>query len=311
MLLSSLSHAWVFATLWTAACETYLSFTVSQSLLRLMSIVSTMASNHLILSPPPPPALILSSIMVFSNESALCIRWPNTGASVSASVLPMNTQGWLPLELTGLISWQSKGAVSSTTIWKHLQHSTFFMVQLSYQYMTTGKTIALTVWTFVSKVMSLLFNKLSRFVIVFFPRSKHLLSSWLQSPSTVILGSKKIKSVTVSIFSPSICHEVMGPHAMILVFWMLSFKPAFSLSSFTLIKRLFSSSLFSSVKVVSSAYLWLMIFLLTILIPASDSSSLAFHTMYSAYKLNKQGDNIQPWNTLSQFRTSPLFHVQF
>ena len=188
---------------------------------------------------------VFLSISVFSNESALCIRWPNTGASVSASVLPMNTQGWLPLELTGLISWQSKGAVSSTTIWKHLQHSTFFMVQLSYQYMTTGKTIALTVWTFVSKVMSLLFNKLSRFVIVFFPRSKHLLSSWLQSPSTVILGSKKIKSATVSTVSPSVCHEVTGPDAMILLFWMLSFKPGFSLSSFTLIKRLFSSSLFS------------------------------------------------------------------
>ena len=96
--------------------------------------------------------------------------------------------------------------------------SAFFMVQLSRSYMSTGKTIALTRWTFVGKVMSLLFNMLSRLVITFLPRSKHLLISWLQSPSAVILEPKKIKSVTVSILSPSICHEVMGPDAMILVF---------------------------------------------------------------------------------------------
>ena len=100
----------------------------------------------------------------------------------------------------------------------------------------TGKTIALTTQTFVGKVMSLLFNMLSRLVIAFLPRSKHLLISWLQSPSAVILEPEKIKSLTVSIVSSSICHEVMGPDAMILVFWMLSFRPAFSLFSFTLIK---------------------------------------------------------------------------
>ena len=130
---------------------------------------------------------------------------------------------------TGLISLLSKGlsrVSSSTTV------SAFFMVQLSNPYMTTGKTIALSIWTFVSKVMSLLFNMLSRFVIVFLPRSKYLLISWLQSSSTVILEPKKIKSLTVSTFSPSICHEVTGPDAMIFVFQMLSFKPAFSLSSF-------------------------------------------------------------------------------
>ena len=99
-----------------------------------------------------------------------------------------------------------------------LQSSAFFMVQLSYPYMTTIKTIDLTRWTFVGKVMSLLFNTLSRFVVAFLPRSKHLLISWLQSPSTVILEPKKIKSVTVSIVSSSICHKVMGPDAMILVF---------------------------------------------------------------------------------------------
>ena len=110
--------------------------------------------------------------------------------------------------------------------------------------MTTGKIIAFTVWTFVSKVMCLLFNTLSSFVIAFLPRSKCLLISWLQSPSTVILEPKKLKSVTASTFPPSLYHKVMGPDIMILVLWMLNFKPAFSLSSFTFIKRLFSSSHF-------------------------------------------------------------------
>ena len=134
------------------------------------------------------------------------------------------------------------------------------MIQLSYPYMTTGKTIAFTRWTFVGKVMSLLFNMLSRLVIAFLPKSKRLLISWLWSPSAVILESKKIKSVTVSIVSPSIYHEMMGPDAMILVFWMFSFKPAFSCSSFTFLKRFFSSSSLSVIKVVYSAYLRLLIF---------------------------------------------------
>ena len=103
-----------------------------------------------------------------------------------------------------------------------LRCSAFFIVQLSHPYMTTGKTIALTRWMFVGKVMSLLFNMLSRLVIAFLPRSKRLLISWLQSPSAVILEPKKIKSLSVSIVSPSICHEVMGPDAMILVFWVKS-----------------------------------------------------------------------------------------
>ena len=160
--------------------------------------------------------------------------------------------------------------------------------------MTTGKTIALTRWTFVGKVMSLLFNMLSRLVITFLLSSRRLLISRLQSPSAVILEPRKIKSATVSTVSPSICHEVMGPDAIILVFWMLCFKPTFSLSSFTCIKRLFSSSL-SAIRVVSSAYLRLLIFLPAILIPAFASFSSAFLMMYSAFKLNKQGDNIQPW----------------
>ena len=115
--------------------------------------------------------------------------------------------------------------------------------------MTTGKTIALPRWTFVGKVMSLLFNMLSRLVMTFLPRSKHLLISWLLSPSAVILEPQR-KSATVSTVYLSICHEVMGPDAMISVFWMLSFKLTFSLSSFTFIKRLFSSSLLSAVSVV-------------------------------------------------------------
>ena len=174
-----------------------------------------------------------------------------------------------------------------------LWHSAYFIVQLSHPYITIGKTIALNRWTFVVKVMSLLFNMLSRLVIDFLPRNMHLLISWLQSPSAVILEPKKIKSFTVSIVSPSICHEMMGPDAIILFFRMLSFKLTFSLSSFVFIKRLFSSSLLSAIRVVSSAFLRLFLFLPEILIPTCASYSPAFLMMYSAYKLNKQGDNVQ------------------
>ena len=146
--------------------------------------------------------------------------------------------------------------------------------------------------------MSLLFNMPSRLVITFLP-SKRLLISRLQLPSVVILEPRKIKSVTVCTASPSIYHEVMGLDAMILVFWMLSFKPTFSLYSFPFIKRLFSSSLLSAITVVS-AYLSLLIFLLAILISTCASSSLAFLMMCSAYKSNEQGDNIQPWRTTFQ-----------
>ena len=141
------------------------------------------------------------------------------GVSASASVLPMNNQDWFSLGLIDLITLQSKGLLrvfSNTTVLKHqfLQRSAFFMVQLSHPYMITGKTIALTRWPFVGKVTSLLFDVLSRLVIAFLPRSKHLLISWLQSPSAVILEPPKIKSLviykdTVSSVSPSICHEVM------------------------------------------------------------------------------------------------------
>ena len=135
---------------------------------------------------------------------------------------------------------------------------------------------------------------LSRFVITFHPRSKCLLISRLQSPYAVVLEPKNRKSATVFSDSPSICHEVMGQNVMIFIYSVLSFIPAFSLSSFTLIKGLFSSSSLSSFRVVPSAYLRLLIFPLAILIPACESSSLAFRMMYSAGKLNEQGDNIQP-----------------
>ena len=136
-------------------------------------------------------------------------------------------------------------------------------------------------WTdFVGKIMSLFFNMLSTLVITF-PRSKCLLISWLQSPSAVIVQSQQIKFVTVSNVSPSICHELMGPDAMILVFWMLSFKPVFSLSYFTFIKRLFSSSL-SAIRVVSSAYLRLLIFLLQSWFQLLIHPAWPFHMTYSA-----------------------------
>ena len=195
-----------------------------------------------------------------------------------------------------LVSLQSKGlsrVFSNTTVQKHQFFGTHLPSQSNSQhpYVTTGKTIALSRRTLVGKVMSQLLNMLSRLVITFLPRSKRLLISWLQSASAVILEPKKIKSDTVSTVSPSICHEVMGPDAMILVFWMLSFKPTFSLSSFTFIKRLFSSSL-SAIRVVSSVYLRLLILLLAILISACALSYPALFMMYSACKLNKQGDNI-------------------
>ena len=150
------------------------------------------------------------------------------GLQLQYQSLPMKIQDWCPLGWTGWIFLQSKGLsrVFSETIVQN--HQSFgaqlsFVVRLSHPYITTRKTIALTRQTFVGKVMSLLFNMLSRLVIAFLPRSKHLLISWLQSPSSVILEPPKIKFLTVSIASPLICHEVMGSDAMILLFWMLSF----------------------------------------------------------------------------------------
>ena len=179
------------------------------------------------LSSPSPPAFNLSQ-----HQGLLQCQFFSSGGqsirvSASTSVLPMNTQDWSPLGWTGWISLQSKGlsrVFSNTTVKKHQ----FFSEQLSSQSNShiytwlLEKTIALTRWTFVDKVMSLLISMLSRLVITFLPRSKRFLISWLQSQSAVILEPSKIKSATVSTIYPSICHEVMGLHdAMILVFWML------------------------------------------------------------------------------------------
>ena len=237
-----LSRLRLFVTPWITARQASLSITNSQSLLNPMCIELVMPSNHLILC-----CLLLllpairPSIRAFSNESILCMTWPKYW-SFSFSISPFN-------EHRGLISfrmdWLDLLAVQGTlkSLLQHhsskasiFQCSAFFIVQLSHTYMTTGKTIALTRWAFVGKVMSPLFNMLSRLVIPFLPRGKHLLISWLQSPSAVVLEPKKIKSDTLSTVSPSISHEVMGPDAMSLVFWMLSFKPTFSLSFFTFIK---------------------------------------------------------------------------
>ena len=162
-----------------------------------------------------------------------------------------------------------------------LRCSALFTVQLSHPYTTTGKTIALTRRTFVGKIMSLVLNMLSMLIITFLPRSKRLLISWLQSLSAVILEPPKIKSDAVSTVSPSISHEVMGPDAMIFIFWMFSECWALSqlFHSFTFIKRLFSSSLLSAIRVVSSVYLRLLKFLPEIMIPAYVSSSPAFLMM--------------------------------
>ena len=150
----------------------------------------------------------------------------STGASASASVLPVNIQDWFPLGLTGLTSLQFKGLsriFSNTTVQKYQFFGTQPSLWSNYHICTTGKTIALIRWTFVSKVMPLLFNMLSRLVIALCPRNKRLLISWLQSPSEVILEPKKRKSITVSIVSQSICHGVMWPDAMIFIFLNVEF----------------------------------------------------------------------------------------
>ena len=201
-----------------------------------MSIELVILSNHFILC---HPLLLLSSILpsirVFSSESACCIRWPKYWSySISSST-----------EYSGLISfqidWIDLLAVQGTlgSLLQHhnlkasiLQPSAFFMVQLAHPYMTTGKTKALAVQMFIGKVISLLFNMLSRFIKAFLPGRKHLLISWLQSPSVVILEPKKRKSVCFHFF-PIYLPWNDGTRGMIIAFWMLSFKPAFSFSSFT------------------------------------------------------------------------------
>ena len=217
----SLSHVWLFATPWTAARQTSLYITNSWSLLKFMSIESVMPSSHLIfghpllLLPPIPP-----SIRVFSSETALLIRWSKYW-SFSFNISPSNEHSrlipfrmdWLDLlEVQGTLKSLLQHHSSKASI---LRRSAFFIVQLSHPYMTTGKTIALTRWIFVGKVMSLLFNTQSRMVITFLPRSKRVLISWLQSPSAVVLEPKKTVCHCFHCFPVSLqwrygtrCHDI-------------------------------------------------------------------------------------------------------
>ena len=259
-----------------------------------------MPSSHLILCrpllllPPIPP-----SIKAFSSESTLCIMWQKYW-SFSFNISPSSEHpGLISFRMEWLDLLAAQGTLKS--LLQHhsskasiLQCSAFFIVQLSHDY---WKHHSLTIQTFVGKVMSLHFNMLSRLVITFFPRSKHLLLSWLQSPSAVILEPPKIKSVTVSTVSPSICHEMMGPDAMIFVFWMLSFKPTFSLSSFTFIRRLVNSSLLFAIRwchlrIWGYWYFSHQSWFQRVLPPAQRFLCCTLHI-----KLNKQGDSIQPWCT--------------
>ena len=214
----------LFVTPWTETRQASLSITNSWSPPKHISTESVMPPNHLILC---RPLLLLPSIFpsirVFSNESPLHIRWPKYW-SFSLNISPTNEH---PELISSRMDWLDLLGVQGThksLLQYHsskpsiLRRSAFFTVQLSHPYRTTGKTIALTRRTFVGKVMSLLFNMPSRLVITFLPRSKRLLISWLQSPSAVILEPQIIKSLTVSTVSPYICHEVMGPGAMIFIF---------------------------------------------------------------------------------------------
>ena len=195
----SLGHVQLFATPLTAARQASLPITNFQSPPKPMSIESVTPSNHLILC---RPLLLLPSIFpsirVFSNESALHIRWPKYW-SFSFNISPSNEySGWISFRMDWLDLLAVQGTLKSILLHYSskapiLLHSAFFKVQLSHLYMTTGKTISLTRRTFVNKVMSLLFNMLSRLVITFLPRSKRLLISWLQSPSAAILEPRKIK----------------------------------------------------------------------------------------------------------------------
>ena len=198
----------------------------------------------------------------------------------------MNVQSWSPLGWIDLISLLSKGlsrVFSSTTIQKHQFFGTQPFLRSKHTFLPDyWKNHGFNYKDFAGKRGLRFVNILSRFVTTFLPRSKHLLISWLQLLSTEILEPKKIKYITVSTFPPSVYHEVMGPDAKILVFWMLSLKPAFSLSSFTFMMRLFSSSLLSAIRLITTGYLMLWVFLPAILIPDCASSSPAFLMMYSA-----------------------------
>ena len=263
----------------------------SPSLLKLTSTESVMPSNHLILCCPLSPLpSIFPRIGVFSNESVFRIRWPKYW-SLTFSISSSN-------EYSGLISfridWFDLLAIQGT-VKSLLQHhsskasillrSAFFMVQLSHPYTTTRKAIALTIWTFVDKVTSLLFNTLSRFVIAILPRCRRLLISWLQSPSSVILVPNKMKSDTVWTYSPSICHEVIGLYVMILDFWRLSLSQLFhSLSPSSrgsLVPLYFQPIKWYHVHIWDCWYFSQQSWFQLVIHPAQHFARLHFHKMYS------------------------------
>ena len=241
-----------------------------------------MCSPSWTLLPPPSPYHPSGSSQCTSPKHPVSCIEPRLATRFIHDILHVS----MPLRIHWLYLLAAHGTLKS--LLQHysskpsiLQCSAFYIVQLTSIH-DHWKNHSLTTQTFVFKVMSLLFNMVSSLVIDFLPRSKHLLISWLQSTSAVILEPKKINPLNASIVSPSICHEVMGPDAMIFFFLMLSFKPAFSFSSCNFNNRLFSSSSISALRVVLSAYLRLLIFLPEILIPAYASSSPQFYVMYSA-----------------------------
>ena len=292
------------------------SLPVHHQLLELAQThVHQMPSNHLILCHPLLLPSIFPSVRVFSKESVLRIKWP-TYWSFNFKVSPFN-EYWGLIFIS--IDWCDLLSVQGTlkSLLQHrstkasiLQCSAFFVVQLSHLYMTTRKTTALTRWNFVDKVMSLLFNMLSRLVITLHPRSKCPLISWLQLPSSVSpLPPKKVSHCFCCF--PSICHEVMKLDAMIFIFLMLSLKPTFPLSFFIFINKLFSSSLFSAIGVVSSVYLrywyfsqqsWFQL----VLHPAQHFALYTLHISYISRVAIYSLDVL-----LFQFGTCLLFHVWF
>ena len=312
VVVKSPSCVWLFVTPWTAELQASLSLTISQSLPKFMSIASVMQSSHLILW---CPLLLLPSIFPsirdFSNEPSVHIRWPKYW-SFSFSVSPSSEYSRL---ISLKIDWFDLLALQGT-FRSLLQHhsskasilwcSAFFTVQLAQPYVTTGKTTALTIRTFVSRVTSLLFNTLSRFVMAFLPRSNHLLISWLQSTICSDFGAQEEEICHYFPLFPFYLPWNNGARCHDLSFLICSLKLTLLLSSLILIKRLFSSSSLSAFR-VSSTYLRLLMFLLPILIPACNSSRPAFLMMCSA--LNKQGDS--PVILLSQSWTNQFFHTGF
>ena len=284
IVVQSLSRVQLFDTPWTAAPQASLRFTISPSLLKLMSTESVMPSSHLLLC---RPFLLLPSIFPsfrgFSNQSTLRIRWPKYW-SFDFSVSPSNEYSGLisfRMDSLNLLAVQGTLQSSPTPQFKSINSSalSFLYGPILISIHNYWKNHSFDHMDLCWQSNVSVFNMLSRFVTAFLPRSKHRLISWLQSPPAVILEPKKIKSLTVSIVSPSICHEVMGPNAMILVFssWVLS-----QLFHSPLLPSLRSPSSLSAIRVVSSAYLRLLLFLPAILIPACASSNPTFYMMYSA-----------------------------